>query len=71
MIKTGKFNIMGAILIVALVLTCYFGWEIVLQERAMMKIIKMGKNDERFLIKPNSRHLEDVAEDWFEGEKNL
>ena len=71
MLKNHKFNIFVSFLLVSLILICYFGWEIVLQERAMMKILTMSKNDRRFPIKPDSTHLEDVAEEWFERKKIL
>src|ERR1700733_12764911 len=58
--------LVGAALIV-LLLTCYFCWEILLQERVILNILRIAPSEgsER-QIAPGSDHLEEVAESCFE-----
>lgn len=62
--------LVGAALIV-LLLTCYFCWEILLQERVILDILRIApsKGSER-QIAPGSDHLEEVVESWFEKKEH-
>lgn len=67
-----KSKLLIAIALIVLLLTCYFCWEILLQERVILDILRMGptKGSTR-QIEPGSDHLEEVVENWFEKKQQI
>ena len=68
-----RFRLAAAALFILLALTCYFCWEILYQERAILNILRMSKDtidSDKVQKALNSDHLEDVVEAWFESKKH-
>jgi len=55
--------------VIVMLLTCYFCWEILYQERVILEILKMSKLKGVGHIKPDSDHLEEIVDDFFEDQK--
>ena len=55
-------------MLIVVMLTCYFCWEILYQERVILGILKISKtkSTDGKNIAPSSDHLEEVVEEWFE-----
>jgi len=67
-----KFRLVAAAVLILLALTCYFWWEILYQERAILNILRMSKDGDdgdRVETALNSDHLEEVVDAWLEGKK--
>jgi hypothetical protein len=66
-----KFRLVAGGTIILLALTCYFCWEILYQERVILNILRMSKDDDndKVLKALNSDHLEEVVDAWFDAKK--
>jgi L-serine deaminase len=67
--RKSKFLLAAALIV--LLLTCYFCWEILYQERAILGILKMSRIEGvKKQIAPGSLHLEEIAENWFDKKQS-
>lgn len=67
-----KSKLLIAIALIVLLLTCYFCWEILLQERVILDILRMGPaQGSTRQIEPGNDHLEEVVENWFEKKQQI